>query len=1116
MSLSVEYDSGTCALLQIVPVENFNGELTATITLSGTADPYCTNLIYDNYSDCIENDAMWFEAEVFSSSQSFDITIAPVNDLPCFNEDLPDTLFFDLQEGETWMFDITLFTYDVDGDSIYFYFEFIYWENIGLDDLNVDGNLFSFSPGDDFTGVIIFEICTDDGLEREIEDCGCITFYLTWQSINDPPVLGNINADMSIDEDSGNYVVTVTPTDNDNVEGVMDDLTVTYAISNPSLFPDHNLDIETDVTDVERTITLTPGENQYGSAILQISVNDGELSDTGEIYLTVNPVNDAPIIISTAATLTYVTEEYVYQVLVEDVDDTEFIYTLENNPEGMDVSNTGLVTWSPQLGTYTSGSVMLIVADDEGATDTELFTIVVVQSDCHGDDDGSAFIDDCGNCVGGNTGVEENYAMDCAGVCFGDAELDCAGICDGPNYINDFGMCVDIDWNCPSVIEPVCSFGWTFDNDCEAGGIYSYVGVCFGDTFYEQALCGEPYNGWGWDDCGICMGDNSYCDECPIIDCAGVCFGDAEYDCADVCDGLNYEDDCGVCDDDPLNYNAVMDCNGECFGDAELDCFGICDGDATIEDCTGCMDPSANNYEPDATIDCGDECCDYNTLPPDGWEFNQSTSHSFYIFLNATIDESVLVEGEDWIGIFNGDICVGNGIWTGPNTLVLAMGDDNFEYSDGYLESGDIPTFMIYDTSADTIYNAEAIGANPGLEFGYSQIFIDELAAVITVEQCEELHDGANLISFWVTPDDLFLSNEFGDCAGQILGIIGEGTIATPHPLFPGEWLGNITQLNCDEGYWILVDGGCTLCVNGLPCEDNITYSLNAGANLISYPFPESSPLQQTIPGDVVDIITAIIGEGTIAAPHPIFPGEFLGNMSTLSGGNGYWFLMDGAIDFTFNPPVMARYNYFENPINNLFGFEYIQSSEQAFYFFKEINSDMTKDDWILAYNDDILVGKAQWQGEYTSIAVMGDDGNEFTNGYVNVGDSPQFVVLKNDTNKLTQLDGNVNGWQSNGIFFLDDMNVVPNVPSTFVLNEVFPNPFNPTATISYSLPIDAQVQILVYDMLGRKVAELVNEYQPSGYHSIIWGGSKESSGMYFVKMITVNSVLTKKVMLLK
>jgi len=225
---------------------------------------------------------------------------------------------------------------------------------------------------------------------------------------------------------------------------------------------------------------------------------------------------------------------------------------------------------------------------------------------------------------------------------------------------------------------------------------------------------------------------------------------------------------------------------------------------------------------------------------------------------------------------------------------------------------------------------------------------------------------------------------------------------------------------------------------------------------------------------------------------------------------------MDGAIDFTFNPPVMARYNYFENPINNLFGFEYIQSSEQAFYFFKEINSDMTKDDWILAYNDDILVGKAQWQGEYTSIAVMGDDGNEFTNGYVNVGDSPQFVVLKNDTNKLTQLDGNVNGWQSNGIFFLDDMNVVPNVPSTFVLNEVFPNPFNPTATISYSLPIDAQVQILVYDMLGRKVAELVNEYQPSGYHSIIWGGSKESSGMYFVKMITVNSVLTKKVMLLK
>jgi hypothetical protein len=370
VSLSVQYDSGTCALLHIIPVENFNGELTATITISGTADPYCTNQIYDNFSDCLENDAFWYDVEAFSSSQSFDITIVPVNDPPCFNEELPDTLFFNIQEGDNWMFDITLFMYDVDGDSINFYFEFIYGKNIGLDDLNVEGNLFSFIPGNDFTGVIIFEICTDDSLERDIEDCGCITFYLIWQNVNDAPVLGNINADMSIDEDSDNYLVTITPMDIDIVEGIMDDLTITYTISNSTLFPDHNLDIETDVTDVERTITFTPAGNQYGSATLQISVSDGELSDTDEIILTVNPVNDAPILAA--------------------IGDLSFneggSLTVELN--AMDIDSDASDLWfSVSGGTnisatiLTNGSTTLELVSDSDYHGTEMITVTVCDND---------------------------------------------------------------------------------------------------------------------------------------------------------------------------------------------------------------------------------------------------------------------------------------------------------------------------------------------------------------------------------------------------------------------------------------------------------------------------------------------------------------------------------------------------------------------------------------------------------------------------------------------------------------------------------------------------------------------------------------------------------------
>ena len=212
----------------------------------------------------------------------------------------------------------------------------------------------------------------------------------------------------------------------------------------------------------------------------------------------------------------------------------------------------------------------------------------------------------------------------------------------------------------------------------------------------------------------------------------------------------------------------------------------------------------------------------------------------------------------------------------------------------------------------------------------------------------------------------------------------------------------------------------------------------------------------------------------------------------------------------------MARYNFVENQLVSLMGYDYVQSNEQAFYFISEINAEVNDQDWILAYNGDVLAGKAQWNGEYTSVPVMGYNGNEFTNGYLTPGEIPHFMLLKNDTNEIVSLEGSVQGWQSNGIFYTGDMEIAVNVPDTYTLEKVYPNPFNPAATISYSLPDDAQIQVLVYDMLGRNVAELVNGVQSSGYHQVTWDASSQSSGMYLVKMITENSVLTQKVMLLK
>ena len=651
----------------------------------------------------------------------------------------------------------------------------------------------------------------------------------------------------------------------------------------------------------------------------------------------------------------------------------------------------------------------------------------------------------------------------CNGWCEGDEggpmEEDCAGECGG------------------SAVEDECG-------ECGGDGIAEGECDCDGNVLGCDDVCGS---GLVDDECGVCDGDGIPEGEC---DCDGNVLG-----CDDVCGSGLVNDECGVCDG-----GGIPDGECDCDGNVE-DCADECGGDSYVDFCGNCDDDPTNDYE------CNNP---FGTV-------NQSTSQAFYFFDLALIGDSELEVNTDWIGMFNDGVLVGAGPWVGNTfeTMIVAMGDDGFAYSEGYLGNGDIPTFEVYDGSANSFYDATAFGVNPDLEFSnFAQIFIDELIVDLTTEQCIDLHDGANLISFWAFPDDASLANILGDCAGQTIGVIGEGTIATPHPIFPGEWLGNLEELSADDGYWFLLEGDCTLCVSGW--DNDIMYTLHDGANLISYPFEGSAPLLETVPGEIQDILLGIIGEGTIATPHPIFPGEFLGNLESLQGGDGYWFLLDGDAEFAFNAPAMARYNFVDNQMSSLAGYDYTQSSEQAFYFIKDINVEMNENDWILAYNGDVLVGKAQWQGEYTSIPVMGDNGNDFTNGYLTDGETPQFVLLRNDSNELISLNGSVNGWQSNGIYHIGDMDVVANVPSTFVLNEVFPNPFNPAATISYSLPTDAQIQVLVYDMLGRNVAELVNGVESAGYHSITWDASNESSGMYLVKMITENSVMTQKVMLLK
>lgn len=89
-------------------------------------------------------------------------------------------------------------------------------------------------------------------------------------------------------------------------------------------------------------------------------------------------------------------------------------------------------------------------------------------------------------------------------------------------------------------------------------------------------------------------------------------------------------------------------------------------------------------------------------------------------------------------------------------------------------------------------------------------------------------------------------------------------------------------------------------------------------------------------------------------------------------------------------------------------------------------------------------------------------------------------------------------------------------VPNDFKLHHPYPNPFNATLTIRFSVPISGLVNLTSYDIEGIEIEILINQHFKIGTHSITWDGQNQSSGIYFIRMISGNFQETQKVLLVK
>ena len=748
---------------------------------------------------------------------------------------------------------------------------------------------------------------------------------------------------------------------------------------------------------------------------------------------------------------------------------------------------------------------------------------------------------DPGNCID----IEDDCpsgVYDCAGVCDGSAVEDCAGVCGGDAVVDECGECggdgsscagadvslqlslnadgdLDVEYSSTSDI-----YGFQFDiptyggivvnsasgGAAEAAGFtvsvggsatYSRViGFDFGGGFIpagsgvltvlgidgsgEACLSFAIVSGEGGAGLDVDEGD------CINVDCSGV------IDCAGVCGGDAVVDECGECGGDGIDEGAcdcagnVADCAGECGGDATEDCAGVCGGSA--ENCPG--------WEDD----------------PGAYEFTATISGAIVIFDGVQMGD----EGDQLAALASDGSVRGVGLMLSP-PFGPYMGTPVFEVQLRSNNAGDLLHFQYYDASEDLVLDiAESY------EFVINDVIGDvidpwELHIQTEVDLSIDLSAGWNWISFNVNPEDVSLGSVLSTVSETATFINSQSSgTATNYGAYG--WYGGLTELDPTQMYLLDMAEEATLTVTGAPVDvASTSIDLNTGWNWIGY-LPQNAGDVGEALGSVADLATFINSQSSGTATNYGAYGWY-GGLTTLEPGSGYLLDMSAPGVLTYPEFGLARLADNKQPIEltketaewdfNHAEYEFIGTITASIESREDFDGDL-----VGVFVDGECRGIAErmyfpFDDSYMyelQIYSNVSDGEEMTFKYFDSenGEIVEFAETLTFTSNMVVGDG----FNTFGLSRERDLSQ----PMTYGISDAYPNPFNPVTSFEYTMPEDGMVQVAVYDINGRMVAELADGYMSAGTYPVVWDANDLSSGVYMVNMISGDFSTMQKVMLIK
>lgn len=162
------------------------------------------------------------------------------------------------------------------------------------------------------------------------------------------------------------------------------------------------------------------------------------------------------------------------------------------------------------------------------------------------------------------------------------------------------------------------------------------------------------------------------------------------------------------------------------------------------------------------------------------------------------------------------------------------------------------------------------------------------------------------------------------------------------------------------------------------------------------------------------------------------------------------------------------------------------------------------------AGNDFDALGKNDWESAYLKDAA---NKNTIENPALN---SISRTAFANSLDPRPAANGAAYNNLAETVTGIREIGTSDFIPTKMELSQNYPNPFNPATTIQFSIPQPTQVKLNVYNILGQKVIELVNDFKSAGSYSVDWNAQNLSSGVYIYRLEAGASVISKKMTLLK